>query len=80
MQNSQSLVLETTPSWTMPRQRKEMKRLKVMIEARFLFISLRSEKVEFGAFLSKFREVGDAAFAPQRIRTLDDDILVGSSM
>jgi len=70
---SQSSVLSTAPSWTVPRQNKEVKRLKVMIEARFLFMPLFSEGVEFGAFLSKFREVGDLIFVPQKIRTLNED-------
>ena len=76
MHESQPSVSDTTDSWTVPRQ---MKRLKVMIEARFLFVPLVAEKVDFGAFLSKFREVGDLAFVPQKIRTLNDDEPVGWS-
>jgi len=77
MHESQSSVLGTTHSWTTPGQKKETKKLKVMIEARFLFVSLRSERIEFGAFLSKFREVGEVAFVPLGIRTMDDGALVG---
>jgi hypothetical protein len=66
-------VLDTTPSWAVPGQKGEMKRLKVMIEARFLFVPLVAEKVDFGTFLSKFREVGDVVFVPQKIRSLNDE-------
>ena len=73
MHESQSSVSDTTSDWTVPRQKKEMKRLKVMIEARFLFVPLVTEKVDFGAFLSEFREVGDVVFVPQKVRALNDD-------
>ena len=79
MHESQSSVLDTIPSSTVPRQKKEMKRLKVMIEARFLFVPLVAERVDFGAFLTKFREVGDVAFVPQKIRSLNDDESIGRS-
>ena len=79
MQESRSSALDTTPSWTVSRQKKEIKRLKVMIEARFLLVPLSAEKVDLGAFLSKFREVGDVIFVPQKIRTLNDDQPVGWS-
>ena len=72
VRESQSSALDTTPSWTVPRQKREMERLKVMIEARFLFVPLGAEKVDFGAFLYRFREVGDVTFVPQKIRTLND--------
>ena len=78
MHDPQPSVSGIAPNWTMAGAKKEIKKLKVMIEARFLFVPLRSEKVEFGAFLSKFREVGDVAFVPQGIRTLDDGVLAGS--
>lgn len=73
MHESQTSVLGTVHSWMMPGQRKEVKRLNVMIEARFLFTPLGTEKVDFGAFLSKFREVGDVTFISQKIRTLNED-------
>ncbi|KAF9651118.1 hypothetical protein BDM02DRAFT_966159 [Thelephora ganbajun] len=73
MHESRSSALGTTPSWTALRQKKEVKRLKVMVEARFLFVPLSAEKVDLGAFLSKFREVGDVDFVPQKIRTLNED-------
>jgi len=66
-------VLSTTPSWTVPRKKKEAKRLKVMIEARFMFMPLFTEKVDFGAFLSKFRELGDLVFIPQKFRKFGED-------
>lgn len=56
----------------MPRQKKEVKRLDLRIEARFLFVPLGTEKVDFGAFLSKFREVGDVTFVQQKVRTLNE--------
>ena len=62
-----------TPSWAEPMQKREAKRLKVFIEARFLFVPLASEKVDLGSFLSKFRDVGDVAFVPQKIRTFNED-------
>ena len=73
MHESQTSVSDTTQSWMMTRQKKEAKRLDVMIEARFLFMPLGTEKVDFGGFLSKFREVGDVTFVPQKIRTLNED-------
>ena len=69
---SQTSVSDITQSWAVPRQKKEVKRLDVKIEARFLFMPLGAEKVDFGAFLSKFREVGDVTFVPQKVRTLND--------
>lgn len=75
MHESQFSVLGATPSWTAPRG----KRLKVMVEARFLFIPLCSEKVDLGAFLHRFREVGDVIFVPQKTRTLNDDEPAGWS-
>lgn len=59
-------------SWTVSDQ-EDVKRLQVLIEARFLFKPLASDKVDLGAFLSKFREVGDVIFVPQKIRTLNED-------
>jgi len=79
MHESQSSVLDTTPSWTASRQKKEAKRLQVIVEARFLFVLVGAEKVDFGAFLSKFREVGDVTFVPQKIRTLNEDESLGWS-
>jgi len=73
MQESRSSALDTTPSWAVSGQKKEMERLKVIIEARFLLVQLSADKVNLGAFLSKFREVGDVMFVPQKIRTLNDD-------
>jgi len=70
---SQTSVSDTARSWMAPEQKKEVKRLDVRIEARFLFMPLGREKVELGAFLSKFREVGDVTFVPQKTRTLNDD-------
>jgi len=63
---------QTLNDWTVPWQKNEVKRLNVMIEARFLFVPLGTEKVDFGAFLSKFREVGDVAFVPQKIRSSNE--------
>jgi hypothetical protein len=73
MQESQSSGLNPTPGWTLPKQEGEVKRLTVFVEARFLFVSFPAEKVELGSFLSKFREVGDVVFVPQKTRTLNDD-------
>ena len=73
MHESQILALGTAPGWTVQRQKKEVKRLKVMVEARFLLVQLPAEKVDFGAFLSKFREVGDLVFVPQNIRAFNED-------
>lgn len=72
MHESQSRSPETgvAPIWTIPG---EVKRLKVFVEARFLFVPLSTERVDLGSFLSKFREVGDVAFVPQKIRTLNED-------
>jgi hypothetical protein len=64
--------LDAPQSWTESR-REKAKRLQVLIEARFLFRPLASEKVDMGAFLSKFREVGDVIFVSQKIRTLNED-------
>lgn len=77
MRESQYSVSDTALGWTVSKQKEEMKRLKVVIEARFLFTPLGAEKVEVGAFLSKFREVGDVIFVPQKIRTLNEDESVG---
>jgi len=60
----------TAPRWTIPREKEA--RLKVMIEARFLFLPLGANKVDLGSFLSKFREVGDVVFVPQGVRSLND--------
>ena len=79
MQESRSSAFGTTPSWAVSRQKKEMKRLNVMIEARFLLVPLSADKVDLGTFLSRFREVGDVIFVPQKIRTLNDDQPVGWS-
>ena len=75
---SQSFGLDATPSWTVLRQKGEAKRLKVLVEARFLFMPFGVEKVDLGSFLSKFREVGDVLFVPQKIRTLNEDGFDGS--
>ena len=64
---------DTTPSWTVSRQKREVKRLNVVLEARFLFVPLGSEWVDFGSFLSKFREVGDITFGSQKIRSASED-------
>ena len=69
IQESQALRANVTSSWTAP---KEVKRLKLFIEARFLFV-LNGNKVDLGSFLSKFREVGDVLFVTQKIRTLNED-------
>lgn len=66
------------PSWTVSGQGKEVKRLKVFVEARFLFVPLTVGEVDLGSFLSKFREVGDVAFVPQKIRTLNEEGSDGS--
>ena len=71
MHESQTSASDTTRSWTVPRQ-KEVKKLDLKIEARFLFMPLGTEKVDFGGFLSKFREVGDVTFVPQKVRTLNE--------
>ena len=63
---------EPSGSWSVSDQ-KDVKRLQVLIEARFLFKPLASDKVDLGAFLSKFREIGDVIFVPQKIRTLNED-------
>jgi len=73
MHQSQSFGVDAMPNWTVSRQKKEVKRLKVFVEARFLFVSLTAKEVDLGSFLSKFREVGDVIFVPQKIRTLNED-------
>lgn len=73
MDESRSSKAGSTPSWAVPRQKGEVKRLKVFVEARFLFVSLTADKVVLGSFLSKFREVGDVIFVPQGIRTFRED-------
>lgn len=73
MHESQAWVWGAPSNWAVPRQKEEVKRLQVVIEARFLFAPLGSEKVEFGEFLSKFREVGDVTFVPQKIRASIED-------
>lgn len=72
MHESQTSVSDTTRSWTVPRQKKGVRRLDVRIEARFLFVPKGTERVDLGVFLSKFREVGDVTFVPQKIRTLNE--------
>lgn len=72
-------AVDEASKWTMPSQEKEVKKLKVLVEARFLFVPLGSEGVDLGSFLSRFREVGDVIFVPQRIRASNDDALDGSS-
>jgi hypothetical protein len=67
----ESQFLDATLNWTEPRQ-KEVERLTVFVEARFLFLRLK-EEVDLGSFLSKFREVGDVVFVPQKTRTLNED-------
>lgn len=69
----ESRLLDSKPNWTEPRKKEEVKRLKVFIEARFLFVRLTAQKVDLGSFLSKFREVGDVVFIPQKIRTPNDE-------
>lgn len=73
MDKSRSLRVDGTPSWVVPWQTAEVKRLKVFVEARFLFVRLTADKVELGSFLSKFREAGDVIFVPQGIRTFNED-------
>jgi hypothetical protein len=73
MDESICSVLDPAGSWMVPTQKREVKRLRVMIEARFLFASMNVDKVDCGAFLSRFREVGDVVFVPQKIRTLNED-------
>lgn len=73
MRESQTPVLDIARGWIVPGQKQAAKRLDVRIEARFLFKPLGTEQVDFGAFLSKFREVGDVTFVPQRLRTLNED-------
>lgn len=73
MYASRLFGVDGTSSWTEQGRKKGVKRLKVLVEARFLFAQLTAEKVDLGSFLSKFREVGDVVFVPQKTRRLNED-------